>query len=246
VPIDFGWTVNHGMGGMLLHAYEPGLKLSNCDWDEGEWSYENIEDIKEALDKITAAFVNVEASLNSETVKNVFGRTTIRPGWRPSSHAFLPGTIYIGKDDRQLTGLEFQYVIVHEFGHVWDKRSGGFGSGPGGYGGHVGVRPGGTFNLSGGLAYAVGRLEPHCYGYTEYSCFTTGEAPPGYIEPQGYNYAARGRLGYSAALDDFADSFASFVVQGYWAYSEETRELDPGSIRWEYVATQIARVAAGN
>jgi len=247
IEVDFGWI----MGGRAFIPYNPTFSLGGCDnWIEGKWELAHIESVQAALEAITDAVrdagsgdsgARLSLTRARERVRDTFGNIRVSPSTVfERSHAIFPQTVTIGRQELE-NGLSnpdwLVYTVVHEIGHIWDKRSLRW------------ERNALIWGLSYDMSISVGRQDRNCYSYTDVTCFSTREAPPGRVEnleeyPTRTNYAARGGSLYGPALEDFAESFAEYVTSYYENLGLPTyRGLH--DIRREYIATQLRRIAGG-
>jgi RHS repeat-associated protein len=215
----------------------------NCSWESGAWELNNLTNIQRALDAIGRAISRAsEAVYGTElndaeaVMRNIWGGLWITTTQRDPSNAIGPGTVVrLGAGPRGASAADLQFNVVHELGHIWDERSGGT----------LG------FALSSGLAEVVGRREGRCQSYDAThlaECFSTGELPPGWNEARSgrQNYGARGTFLFSAAVEDFAESFANYVFQDYGdEFEQGWMPLAPESLRYEYIERQLVHIAAG-
>jgi len=238
---DYGWEMEWSIGCFGACALETifdnpviAIRLTNCDfeWQAGDWTLSNLRNIGAALDAIRAAMLalpGVSFRDADAAMIGVWGGVTVAATERRNGDAIGRGNmVRLGTEIRGSSDDSYQqYWTVHEFGHVWDERS--------------------WFALSGALAELVGRRSRNCGGYSLSDCFESGEVPPGFdeiVDPSRQNYAARGRWFYPARLDDFAESFASYVVPGYNpGYGGWTNTVTSDSLRYRYIRLQLFHIA---
>lgn len=150
-----------------------------------------------------------------DTGNNWTQRTFIAPltgqrSWAPPllNTVFLTDNwLFNTNNDQWIT-----YIIIHEFGHVWDFRSGE--------------------SLSSGMANYLGNINCSRNKSSlgcEWKLNTEKELPPGNKDIAN-NYAASGRW------EDWAESFANTIYPYYESIGEN---VALGSIRKKYVLNQI-------
>lgn len=91
-----------------------------------------------------------------------------------------------------------RYTVAHELGHVWDLRAGE--------------------RLSRGMGEELGTIFQECIDDVRYLgtvCYTSFNTDRGMEEPPGWR---RGdQYARTGALEDWAESFASYVYPNYWS-----------------------------
>jgi RHS repeat-associated protein len=208
----------------------------NCEWVKGNWrSLEELDVVKGIIQDISKAIGG------PNKFKAAFGSVDIgriRLQNPPFAPPFVKGQII-------LTDLVFdhvpkyrygQYVVVHEFGHIWDYRSGNqlsFGL----------MKKLGTWNCADsdieGLDFACWTpsaaselpvdAQVDCKKFD--NCFLPGN-PYGYSLTYGI-----GRWATKAGAEDWATTF------GYYVYPDGSfNSIGLGSIRRKYVKKQIANL----
>jgi RHS repeat-associated protein len=192
-----------------------------CVWNHGSWrELRELQLVSDAIDLISNEFGS--AARFRRAMKGDIRITRINVGKPIRSFAlpsFVPFVGDIGLTDHpynvKFKGDEFTtHTIIHEVGHVWDIKTG--------------------FKLS--LEMAKELETWVCVPHVEYGeiCsfdITKGkEPPPGNIDDP---YAGNNRL------EDWADSFATYIYDDYYDYFSSTRVLEKGGIRERFIREQI-------
>ena len=120
-----GITINRDWGNIT--DFDPNIILVStpCNWQEGRWNILELGYIEEAADKLKKAmggWNKLHSAVGSITVNKFdLKRGAVSPpGWS----SYLVGDIVFLDDGTNLNGDWYKYTFVHEFGHVWDYRTG--------------------------------------------------------------------------------------------------------------------------
>jgi len=190
---------------------DPSNTLVNCQWVPGNWrTVDELEYMLEAvksMSRVMGGPSKFRSAMQSVRITRL-NIDEITPHTFPIIDIVYTNFGFSNKD-------YIIYVTIHEFGHVWDIRSG--------------------FRLSAEMSRVVGTY--YCDPYGGWPCyydvFKGQEPPPG--KPNLYdNYAG------SNAREDWAESFATYVDPNY--YGGFSNYIPLGPIRKQYVQDQIQTI----
>jgi hypothetical protein len=225
---DWGWyqqTV--ATGNMSLS--DPGASYTCSQvWHDGAWQLRDLTIVRDAVQAISKAMGNTggngpgkfQSAMQNRPVYVLRRSGTDTRSWSPPGPLAFVADIIV----RDLTpdDLYETHSIVHEFGHVWDERTG--------------------WKLSSGMAAALGTFQ--CYwGPRGRAC--RYDVTKGKEKPVGdpYNPYPNDDKSYplpreiEGPWEDWADSFAVYVYPNYYASKTGYNLLGP--IRRQFISDQI-------
>jgi len=234
----YGIKITKDWGNYMDYYLTPsGIQSGSCQWTEGNWRLQELKWVEEAVDRLKMKLGGpdkIQSAVGQLTVNNVripsFGSMMSPPGaW----NYVVGGDIVILQNSTDEDWYKFTFV--HEFGHVWDYRTGN--------------------KLSHNLMKELGTwicIDPTgnipCYWDPSQSV----EPPPDTLKlcitdptnadciepPYSSTYGHSGRLFSKPRAEDWAQTFAYFV---YRDYDDETT-IGLRSIRNQYVKKQISNL----
>ena len=236
------------------NSYNP--KARGCGWNEGSWEIRDLELIEDAATRLNKVLHG--------KIPTIAGRIDVRKSIvdinlgamaAPGLLKYVFGDIFFFSASSQTTEEWYKYAFVHEFGHVWDYKTGNMISR--GLMNELGTLI--SYNIDDPLSMAV-RYEWEPYHPTVSNGTTTYPEPPpdtisvclgsqnnfppspnnSILECRKYPYSSTyGAVPLYAGTEDWATALGNYVipeVQG------KTIGLDPNSIRRKYVEKQISNL----
>lgn len=203
-------------------AQRDDLPKLTCNWAPGDW--DSIEELRWIEASTRDVYQTIGGRLNWRSavrsrpidVSRVTGHA--HGGFAPHPvTAWALGDIIV-YDNTFISGEErAKFVFAHEFAHVWDFRH--------------------QMELSKGLAEAVGTWV--CTWHAKYGEVCMFD-PDSSVERPAYDRdRVEGPYAFDSFLEDWAESFASFVYPQYSAPSGEWMPLVKDGIRENYVQQAI-------
>jgi len=195
----------------------------DCYWNEGAWH--NAEEIVTVYNSVklmaTVMSGNKFRSAMRRVVISRWDNDQIR-SWAPPpplslalGDIILTDYVFLDPNVKVKNDMFETYTVIHEFGHVWDYRTG--------------------LNLSSGLSKELGTivcdLNEENIGKCHFDISAGKEKPPG---NPGDNYAG------THPIEDWAEAFATYIYPQYYLSFERYDSLGP--LRWSYVDEQIKKI----
>ncbi|MCX6083240.1 MAG: hypothetical protein NTW32_27245 [Chloroflexi bacterium] len=109
-----------------VYIFDPNTrKITTCGWDVGRWATEDllyIEEATEALKRKLGGPSKIRAAVGQAIVNKIdINKSMMSP---PGISSYFLGDIVVLSTGNALDKAWFEFNFVHEFGHVWDYRSG--------------------------------------------------------------------------------------------------------------------------
>jgi hypothetical protein len=215
----------HSLWGIEIQRdYGEACYTLGCVWYDGAWkSVEELWQVEYAASHVSLVLGGFDKFQHALHSPIGIRRTSTNPWGTPYTYDSF-SAFFVGFDiwlpDSTFSSPEYaQYSIIHEFGHVWDFRTGN--------------------RLSNGLSAEMGTTicELIAYPVLGISCECQFD-PTAAKEPPPGNPADL--YAYTNAKEDWAEAFMAYIYPSY--YNPAAGYNDLGPLRRQYVEEQIRSI----